>query len=67
MQNTKELEENLDLLEERRADVKIRATASKRKTEQYFNRRIRARSFKVGDVVIKGAGVTTAAEGKLGP
>lgn len=42
-------------------------TANKRKTEQYFNKRVRSRSFKVGDLVLKEIGLIIAEEAKLGP
>lgn len=37
------------------------------KVDQYFNRRVRSRSFKVGDLVLKEARVTKAEEGELSP
>lgn len=35
--------------------------------EHYFNKRVKPRSFKAGDLVLKETGVTTQDEGKLGP
>lgn len=39
----------------------------KRKDEQYFNRRVKLRSFKEGDLVLKKMEMTTPREGKIGP
>lgn len=66
-ENGRKLEEHLDLLEERRVSAETSVAACKRKTEQYFNKRVRSRSFKVGDLVLKENGVITVEEGKLGP
>ncbi|KAG2717295.1 hypothetical protein I3760_03G168400 [Carya illinoinensis] len=35
--------------------------------KQYFNKRVRPKTFKVGDLVLKKSGVTTQIEGKIGP
>ncbi|XP_042944642.1 uncharacterized protein LOC122278528 [Carya illinoinensis] len=61
------LEERLDLLEEKRVEAEAQNILHKRKTEHYFNKRVKPRSFKVGDLVFKEIGVTTQDEGKLGP
>lgn len=63
----KRLAEELDLLEERREEVAIRTASNKRKVEQYFNKQVKPRSFRVGDLVLKQIGVTTPEEGKLRP
>lgn len=65
--NVARLEDSLDLLGEIRADVEVRVVASKWKAEQYFNKRVKPRSFKVGNLVLKETGVTLGEEGKLGP
>ncbi|XP_041011332.1 uncharacterized protein LOC121255115 [Juglans microcarpa x Juglans regia] len=65
--NVAGLEESLDLLKEIRADAEVRVAAFKKKVEQYFNKRVRPRSFKAGDLVLKETCVTTGEEGKLGP
>lgn len=41
----KKLEENLELLEEVRADAETRIVACKRKTQQIFNKRVRLRKW----------------------
>lgn len=47
--------------------MEIRATTGKRKVEKYLKKRVRQRSFKVEDIVLKERGVTTPEEEKLGP
>lgn len=64
--NNERLAEELDLLEEMRKMVSIQTTSNKRKVEQYFNKRVRPRFFRVGDMLLKQMGVTTHKEGKLG-
>lgn len=49
--NLRALEENLDLLEVKRNDVETKEATNKRKTEEYFNKRVKARSFKIEDLV----------------
>lgn len=51
--NKETLEEQLDLLEEKRQEAKTRIAINKRKAEHYFNRRVQSRSFKVGDLVLR--------------
>lgn len=52
------LEENLDLFEEMRKRAEVRTSANNKKAEHYFNRRIKPRSFKVGDLVLMETGKT---------
>ncbi|GJZ88752.1 reverse transcriptase domain-containing protein [Tanacetum coccineum] len=49
-QNEEEMRLNLDLSQERRETVAIREAKYKKKVEQYYNKRVRPRSFKVGDL-----------------
>ena len=51
--NEKILRLNLDLLEEKREQALKRAEDYHRKTTKYYDRRVRPRSFKLGDLVIK--------------
>ena len=44
---------NLDLLKEKREQVLKRAEDYRRKTAKYYDRRVRPRSFKPGDLVLK--------------
>lgn len=43
-------------LEERQAKIKLSQATQKRKTEQYFNKRVKAMTFKVGDIILKKLG-----------
>lgn len=65
--NDKKLKEQLDLLAEKRKEVEIRMAINKRKVEHYFNRRVKPRSFKVGNLILKETKTTTQEEGKIGP
>lgn len=60
-------EEHLDLLEERGEEVEVQNVLYKRRTEQYFNKLVKPRSFKVGNLVLKDTRVTAQDKGKLGP
>lgn len=51
--NKQGLEENLDLLEEMSEEAEVRMVTNMRKAEHYFNRRVKPRSFKLGDLVLK--------------
>ena len=59
----------LDLLEERREQASIVSEAQKRRAASYHNRRVRAKQFKVGDLVLRRAdiGKGSSGTGKLGP
>lgn len=58
-QNDRALEEHLDLLDEEREEDEIKTILNKRKTELYFNKRVKPKTFKVGDLVLKKTWVTT--------
>ena len=60
---------NLDLLEEKREQVLKRAEDYHRKTAKYYDRRVRPRSFKSSDLVLKKLLPTrkNPTHGKLGP
>ena len=47
------LEISLDLLEEKRENARLRNLANQQKVSRYFNRKVRPRSFKVGDKVLR--------------
>ncbi|XP_042969058.1 uncharacterized protein LOC122301739 [Carya illinoinensis] len=66
-QNDKKIEEYLDLLEEEREMTKVQMLQEKKKAEQYFNKRVRPRTFKVGNLVLKKSGLTTQGEEKMRP
>ena len=59
----------LDLLEERRERAFIVSEAHKQRVASYHNRRVRARQFKVEDLVLRRAdiGKSSSRTGKLGP
>lgn len=66
-ENNKALEEHLDLLEEKKEEAKIQNILNKKKTESYFKERVKPRSFKVGELVLKEMEVTMQDKGKLRP
>lgn len=61
------LVEHLALLKEKLMNFEKQVTLSKWKTEQYFNKRVKSRRFKKGDLVLRETKVTLTEEGKLGP
>ena len=64
--NNAAIEEHLDLIEEQRDMAEARTAREKLRAERYFNKRVKPRSFKVGDLVLRKSGVTTQSEGKMG-
>ncbi|GJU64332.1 reverse transcriptase domain-containing protein [Tanacetum coccineum] len=69
-QSTKqeEMRLNLDLIQERRETTAIREAKYKKKVEQYYNKRVRPVSFKVGDFVYRRNEASRVEnQGKLGP
>lgn len=66
--NEEEQRLNLDLLQERREMAAIREAKYKTKVEEYYNRRVRPVTFKVGDFVYKKNEASRVEnQGKLGP
>ncbi|XP_065026171.1 uncharacterized protein LOC135650616 [Musa acuminata AAA Group] len=63
------LRAGLDLLEERRADAHLKALSYKRVIARIYNRRVRPRPIRLGDLVLRRAEVSnpTRAHGKLTP
>ncbi|RRT73108.1 hypothetical protein B296_00012597 [Ensete ventricosum] len=61
------LRENLDLLEEKRADSHLRALAYRRAVTKLYNRRVRPRHVETGDLVLRKTEVSdpTRSRGKL--
>ncbi|GKV02426.1 hypothetical protein SLEP1_g14863 [Rubroshorea leprosula] len=61
--------ENLDLVEEVREMARIRNMAHQSRVAKFYNKRVRARQFQVGDLVLRKAGLTNAYShmGKLAP
>ncbi|GJS12857.1 reverse transcriptase domain-containing protein [Tanacetum coccineum] len=67
-QNEEEIRLNLDLIQERRETAAIREAKYKKKVEQYYNKRVRPLSFKVGDFVYRrNESSRVENQGKLGP
>ena len=52
-QNKSNLSANLDLLKEIREDAGVKAAAKQRSVTQHFNKQVKARSFKEGDLVLR--------------
>ncbi|GKV44466.1 hypothetical protein SLEP1_g51650 [Rubroshorea leprosula] len=63
------LRENLDLLAEVREEARLRTLAYKQKLTNFYNKRVHPRTFKVGDLVLRKAGLTgfETRFGKLAP
>ncbi|GLT96674.1 hypothetical protein SLE2022_142800 [Rubroshorea leprosula] len=67
--NEQLLRENLDLVEEVREMSRIRNMAHQSRVAKFYNKRVRARQFQVGDLVLRKAGLTNVYShlGKLAP
>ncbi|XP_071714324.1 uncharacterized protein [Rutidosis leptorrhynchoides] len=66
--NDEKLRTNLDYMEERREMAAIREAANKQRIAKYYDKRVRARSYKVGDLVWHDNQASRAQNtGKLGP
>ncbi|GKV21714.1 hypothetical protein SLEP1_g31668 [Rubroshorea leprosula] len=63
------LGENLDLLAEVREEARLRTLVYKQKLANFYNKRVRPRTFKIGDLVLRKAGLTgfETRFGKLAP
>ncbi|GKV06071.1 hypothetical protein SLEP1_g18002 [Rubroshorea leprosula] len=63
------LRENLDLLAKVREEARLRTLVYKQKLVNFYNKRVRPRTFKVGDLVLRKAGLTGFEThfGKLAP
>ncbi|CAL1368987.1 unnamed protein product [Linum trigynum] len=51
--NNEELTHNLDLVEERREDARLRLVASQERVARYYNSKVRERPLQVGDWVLR--------------
>ncbi|XP_038977811.1 uncharacterized protein LOC120108299 [Phoenix dactylifera] len=66
--NSSQLRNNLDLVEETREAARVCMVRYKRKMAQYYNSRVKAKLFKVGDLILRRAGASQPTEqGKLAP
>jgi hypothetical protein len=67
--NSEGLKLHLDLVEEKRDKARVRTSAYKEKAARYYNKKVKPRSFNIGDWVLRK--ITSTAkdptEGKLGP
>ncbi|GKV15178.1 hypothetical protein SLEP1_g25980 [Rubroshorea leprosula] len=63
------LRENLDLLDDVREEARLRTLVYKQKIANFYNKRVRPRTFNVGDLVLRKAGLTgfETRFGKLAP
>ncbi|GKU92878.1 hypothetical protein SLEP1_g6546 [Rubroshorea leprosula] len=69
LNNEQLLRENLDFVEEVREMSRIRTAAHQNRIAKFYNKRVRARQFQVGDLVLRKAGLTNTHShmGKLAP
>ncbi|GKV39926.1 hypothetical protein SLEP1_g47620 [Rubroshorea leprosula] len=69
LNNEQLLRENLDFVEEVREMSRIRNMAHQSRVAKFYNKRVRARQFQVGDLVLHKAGLTNTCShmGKLAP
>ncbi|GKU94475.1 hypothetical protein SLEP1_g7971 [Rubroshorea leprosula] len=58
VQNERLLRENLDFLDEVREQSRLRTLAYKQRIANLYNKRVRPRNFKVGDLVLRKVGLT---------
>ncbi|GKV20210.1 hypothetical protein SLEP1_g30368 [Rubroshorea leprosula] len=67
--NERLLRENLDFLDEVREQSRLRTLAYKQRIANLYNKRVRPRNFRVGDLVLRKAGLTgfETRYGKLAP
>ncbi|GKU87836.1 hypothetical protein SLEP1_g2170 [Rubroshorea leprosula] len=68
-QNGQWLQENLDLLAEVKEEARLRTLVYKQKLANFYNKQVRPRTFKVGDLILRKAGLTgfETRFGKLAP
>ncbi|GKV28928.1 hypothetical protein SLEP1_g37914 [Rubroshorea leprosula] len=69
LNNEQLLRENLDFVEEVREMSRIKNIAHQSRVAKFYNKRVRARQFQVGDLVLRKAGLTNTHShmGKLAP
>ncbi|CAL9010606.1 unnamed protein product [Prunus brigantina] len=67
--NEEALALSLDLIEEHRAQANLRNEAYKQRVSRYYDSRVRSRSFRIGDWVMRKVSLATRnpTEGTLGP
>ncbi|XP_038977891.1 uncharacterized protein K02A2.6-like [Phoenix dactylifera] len=62
--NFSQLRGNLDLIEETKKAARVRMARYQRKTAQYYNSRVKAKLFKVGDLILRRAEASQPTEQK---
>ena len=69
LQNDENLSVSLDLIEELRSTAQVKVAAYQQRVAKYHNSRVRNRSFKVGDLVLRKVMINTkeAGAGSFGP
>ena len=69
IENANDYRVSLDMLEERREQAAAIAEARRQQVARYFNKKVRSRTFKTGDLVLRKAeiGKGNAGIGKLDP
>ena len=69
LQNDENLSVSLDLIEELRSTAQVKVAAYQQRVAKYYNSRVRNRSFKVGDLVLRKVMINTkeAGVGFFGP
>lgn len=66
--NEQGLRNNLDTVEELRDEARVRQAVYNQRIERYYNRRVKARSFLPGDLVLRRASVSNPRDSnKLSP
>jgi len=67
--NVEQMGLELDLLEERRTDAQLRLASYQARTARYYNKRVKRKQFKVGDLVLRVVTPNTKPKnsGALGP
>jgi hypothetical protein len=67
--NDEGLKLHLDLLQEKRDRAQITMSAYQERVARYFNKKVKPRSFRVGDLVLRKVTLATrdSTEGKLAP
>ncbi len=66
--SSSQLRNNLDLIEETREAARVRMAKYQQRTAQYYNAKVKVKTFKVGDLVLRRAEASQPTEqGKLAP
>lgn len=55
------------MMDERREETEIKAVTYKRRTEHYFNKKVKPMSFLIGNLALRKIKRPMSGDGKLGP